>query len=239
MSTSLSASHPKRYNTSQPRSPTIGSHPGQAQQPFRSSSPSTLNPYAQRTSNPESPSSLTLGQAQMSGKFESSPVLPSTSPLLPSPRICASDRDLTRYIDGDSSQSDIERKYADHRKTIQPHTFHKEQQYQQQRFTSSRQDAPGMRQRLVSSPSRTYTSSSAPDSSPNTSSRTASSPNIGSPASPQRTLAGPVNYGHGTERLEMDSLMRSVGDDQERALRKVLDERNSLVSHSRPVIDDC
>lgn len=243
MSAPFSAPHPNRY-ISIPRTPSTGSQPGQAQQHFRSSSPSTLNPYAQRIVNAESPTSLTSSpQAQISSKFTSSPSLSSESPLLassptmggaPFDRISASDRDLTRYIDEDSNRTETERRRADHRKTIQPHTFHKEQQQQQQlqqsqRYAPQRQDG-SIRQRLASSPSQSYSSSSLADSSPK--SRMTPSPNIGSPASPQRSPAGPVNYGQTAERLEMETLMRSVGDDKDRALRRVLEERNSLASRS-------
>jgi hypothetical protein len=237
MSAPFSVPHPNRY-ISIPRTPSTGSQPGQAQQHFRSSSPSTLNPYAQRIVNAESPTSLTSSpQAQMSSKFTSSPSLSSESPLLassptmggaPFDRISASDRDLTRYIDEDTSRTETERRRADHRKTIQPHTFQKEQQQQQPpRYATQRQEG-SIRQRLASSPSQSYSSSSLADSSPK--SRMTPSPNIGSPASPQRSPAGPVNYGQTAERLELETLMRSVGDDKDRALRRVLEERNSLVS---------
>ncbi|KAJ9100644.1 hypothetical protein QFC21_003688 [Naganishia friedmannii] len=241
MSTSLSAPVPKRHNAEFPRTPTSAANShrqGQAQQPFRTSSPSGLNPYAQRAPGQDSPSSSTSSpQATMSmaNRYTSSPSLSATSPLLSSSptmagasfdRISASDRDLKRYIDVEESQTDIEKRRADNRKTIQPHTFQKE--YQQHRYGSSgQQDSYGTRDRLTSSPSQSYTSSTFADSSPNASFRTATSPNLGSPTSPQRSPA-PVNYGHSAERLELEPLLRSVGGDQDRALRKVLDERNSL-----------
>ncbi|KAJ9093575.1 hypothetical protein QFC19_008304 [Naganishia cerealis] len=242
MAASLSAPLPKRHNAGSPPTPTNAANsyrPGQAQQPFRTSSPSNLNPYTQRVSGLDSPSSETSSpQApiSLSSKYTSSPSLASSSPLLstsptmagvPFDRISASDRDLKRYIDIEESQIDTDKRRADNRKTIQPHTFQKEQ-YRQQRYGSSgRQDAGGTRDRLASSPSQSYTSSSFADSSPDASFRTATSPNLGSPTSPQRSPA-PVNYGHSAERLEMEPLLRSVGGDQEKALRKVLDERNSL-----------
>ncbi|KAJ9122408.1 hypothetical protein QFC22_001831 [Naganishia vaughanmartiniae] len=240
MSTSLSAPVPKRHNSGSPRTPTAASNtarPGQAQQPFRTSSPSNLNPYAQRAPGQDSPSSSTSSpqaSISMANRYTSSPSLASSPLLLSSPtmpgasfdRISASDYNLNRYIDVEESQADIDKRRAENRKTIQPHTFQKE--YQQQRYApSERQDSFGSRDRLTSSPSQSYTSSSFADSSPNASFRTATSPNLGSPTSPQRSPA-PVSYGHSAERLELEPLLRSVGGDQDRALRKLLDERNSL-----------
>lgn len=236
MSEPFSAPHAKRY-ISIPQTPSSGTQPGQAQQPFRSSSPSTLNPHVQRVPNPDSPTSITSSpQVPMPSRFTSSSSLSLESPVLASSpnmgssaldRISASDRDLTRYIDNDAGRTEMERKRADHRKTIQPHTYQKEQRKQAQRYACQRQDHP-IRQRLASSPSQSFSSSSLADSSPK--SRMTPSPNVGSPASPQRSPAGPANYGQTVERLEMETLLRSVGDDRDRALRQVLEERNSLAS---------